>query len=125
MNKFRFLLTCSNEQDDLIKNINTSQEDGDVFDKWRIPRSSNSSQINCAHTKLTSVFCTSVLDSSSFPSVRLHGRSREQGKVCAPNRFNRFGLSQEQLEKSLPPPIEFKPDKGGGKRSQVCNYHYC
>lgn len=67
MNKFRFLLTCSNEQDDLIKNINTSQEDGDVFDKWRIPRSSNSSQINCAHTKLTSVFCTSVLDSSSFP----------------------------------------------------------
>lgn len=34
MNKFKFLLTCSNEQDDdFIKNIDTSQANGDVFDK--------------------------------------------------------------------------------------------
>lgn len=72
MNKFRFLLTCSNEQDDdLIKNINTSQANGDVFDKWRILCSStaNPSQINFVLTKVILACLLHIcFDSSPFPA---------------------------------------------------------
>lgn len=98
-NTVRFLVICSNEQDDDFIKIPITHKQMVMFltngEYYALLQ--NSSQINFVHTKLILVICTSVFDSSPSPAQQPPACAFLLA-VCAPDHCNSFGMKQEQRE---------------------------